>query len=240
MVGVRVEDTWGLLPSAGLVSRSKGAGHRRLGHTGLGRWRPAGEPTCWTEKAPPCPWDGEPGFLFLPRWPWLNHLPFLDLGLSLQNGMTPVGLVSCGGWPGGRPVHREAPCVRGALLTLGYHCRPHSVQWPRLTPGSRFPSPRPGIPAGRLAGRPHRDRQAPGRCQLGMPASEPQAWRLPACSLRLTVINAQKKTELPGSCQASGHKGLSGERVRAPEGHMESECLLQTGFLRDPGLRVEE
>lgn len=223
------------------MSWSKGAGHRRLGHTGLGWWRPVGEPTCWSEKAPPCPWDGEPGFLLLPRWPWLNHLPFLDLGLlpAEWNDSCGAGLVRGSG--------------RAATLCTGKPrvCGEPSLHWATTAdptvcsgPGSHQEAaslpPRPGIPAGRLAGRPHRDRQAPGRCQLGTPASEPQAWRLPACSLRLTVINAQKKTELPGSCQASGHKGLSGERVRAPEGHMESECLLQTGFLRDPGLRVEE
>lgn len=113
VVGVRVEDTWGLLPSAGLVSRSKGAGHRRLGHTGLGRWRPAGEPTCWTEKAPPCPWDGEPGFLLLPRWPWLNHLPFLDLSLlpAEWNDSCGAGLVrGLAGWP---------PCAQGSPVCAG-------------------------------------------------------------------------------------------------------------------------
>lgn len=167
MVGVRVEDTWGLLPSAGLVSRSKGAGHRRLGHTGLGRWRPVGEATCWTEKAPPCPWDGEPGFLPLPRWPWLNHLPFLDLGLSLQNGMTPVGLVSCGEWPGGHPVHREAPCVRGALLTLGYHCRPPQCAVAQAHTRKPLPFPPPWDPCWKT-GRPASPGQAgPGAMSAG-------------------------------------------------------------------------
>lgn len=165
VVGVQVKDTWGL-PSEGLVARSKGAGHRGLGHTGLGQRRPAGEPTCLTEKAPPCPWNGEPGFLPLSRWPWLNHLSFLDLGLlpAVWNDSHGAGLSR--GWLVGRTVHREAPCVCGepALhLATGDPALAHCPLWRAgRQPHTRMP-PRPPSLQEDWRGQPHWDRRPRGR-----------------------------------------------------------------------------
>lgn len=234
VVGVQVKDTWGL-PSEGLVARSKGARHRGLWHTGLGQRRPAGEPTCLTEKAPPCPWNGEPGFLPLSRWPWLNHLSFLDLGLlpAVWNDSHGAGLSR--GWLVGRTVHREAPCVCGepALhLATGNPALAHCPLWragrqphTRTPPASPTPHPcrRTGVDS--LTGTGGPGAVSAGNVSLSAAGME--------TSCLLPQADSHKCTKEDRAARHQDTRGCGGVSQGSRRSH--AECLSQTGFLSDPG-----